>query len=135
MCSEMARFTKLVQPVRPQQEEPHRHRPIDLVYLARHTSGDSGLERDVLRIFDQVSRTYFSRIENSTNVDDLCHNLSSLKGAANGIGAWGIAELATAMETELSNGAPVDPERIEDLDWAVHEASEFIERMLALERS
>ena len=125
----MVLTAQLVQPV-PHTEEAHRHRPIDLVYLARHTSGDTRLERDVLRMFGQVSRTFFSRIETSTNIGDLCRNLHSLRGAATSVGAWSIADLAKTMEDELANGAAVDPERIEDLDWAIHEASDFVARIL-----
>lgn len=127
MRSDMVRFTQLAQPV--QSDEP-RSRPIDLVYLAKNTAGNVELERDVLHMFDQVSRTYFSRIEATSNVGELCRTLGSLKGVATSIGAWGIAELAKEMEEELASGAAIDPERIEDLDWAVHEASEFIVRVL-----
>jgi HPt (histidine-containing phosphotransfer) domain-containing protein len=124
----MARMTPLQTPA--MQPEPHRHRPIDLVYLARHTSGDSGLERDVLRMFDQVSRTYCSRIQASCDIDEMKSTLSALKGAAGAIGAWGILELATSLEEVVKSQGKIEAEHIGDLDMAVHEASEFIGRML-----
>jgi HPt (histidine-containing phosphotransfer) domain-containing protein len=106
--------------------EPEIRRPIDMDHLSRQTLGDPGLELEVLRMFDAMSHTYYARLENSTNVEDLLRNLHTLKGAAAGIGAFGLAELARVAETELRDGAPVNPERIDDLGVAVEEVSTFI---------
>jgi hypothetical protein len=106
-----------------------RHRPIDLVHLAKQSMGDWALECEVLRLFDQMARTYFARVERSGTIEELIYHLQSLKGAAAGVGAWGIAELSLQVETELA-GEAVDPERIEDLHIAVEEASAFIEEIL-----
>jgi len=103
-------------------------RPIDLDYLSRQTMGDSGLELEVLRLFDEMSQTYYRRLETSTTVTDLLTNLHTLKGAAAGIGAFGLADLARVAETELRSGAAVNPERIDDLGIAVAEVSAFISR-------
>jgi HPt (histidine-containing phosphotransfer) domain-containing protein len=100
--------------------------PIDLDFLRRQTLGDSGLEQEVLRLFDEMSQAYFERIETSTNVADLLASLHTLKGAAAGVGARALAELARVAETELREGAQVNPERIEDLHMAVQEVSAFI---------
>ena len=100
--------------------------PIDLDFLARQTLGDEGLEQEVLRLFDQMSHAYFERLETSTSVSDLLRNLHTLRGAAAGVGAFALAELARVAETELREGSPVNPERIEDLDMAVQEVSAFI---------
>jgi HPt (histidine-containing phosphotransfer) domain-containing protein len=100
--------------------------PIDMGHLSRQTLGDPGLEEEVLRLFDQMARVYYDRLETSTNAADLLRNLHTLKGAASGIGAFGLAELARAAETELRDGAPVNPERIDDLNVAVQEVSAFI---------
>jgi HPt (histidine-containing phosphotransfer) domain-containing protein len=100
--------------------------PIDLDFLGRQTLGDSGLEQEVLRLFDEMSQAYFERIETSTNVAELLTSLHTLKGAAAGVGAKALAELARVAEVELREGAPVNPERIEDLHMAVQEVSAFI---------
>jgi HPt (histidine-containing phosphotransfer) domain-containing protein len=100
--------------------------PIDMGHLGRQTLGDPGLEEEVLRLFDQMARVYYDRLETSTNTADLLRNLHTLKGAASGIGAFGLAELARVAETELRDGAPVNPERIDDLNVAVQEVSAFI---------
>lgn len=124
----MARFNQLVQPGI--SSPPQRGRPIDLVHLARQTMGDSGLEYEVLRMFDHICGTYFARLKLAGNAVDLCKNLASLKGAANGVGAWTIADLATNIEGQIKSGAPMNPEWIDDLGMAVHETSAFIADML-----
>lgn len=100
--------------------------PIDLDFLGRQTLGDPGLEQEVLRLFDEMSHAYFERVETSTTVPDLLRNLHTLRGAAAGVGAFGLAELARVAETELRDGVPVNPERIDDLSMAVQEVSAFI---------
>jgi HPt (histidine-containing phosphotransfer) domain-containing protein len=104
--------------------------PIDLEHLSRQTLGDEGLEQEVLRLFDEMSHTYYARLETSTTVAELLRNLHTLKGAAAGIGAFGLAELARVAEAELKQGSPVNPERIDDLNVAVEEVSAFIAQRL-----
>jgi HPt (histidine-containing phosphotransfer) domain-containing protein len=106
--------------------EPETRRPIDMDHLSRQTLGDRGLQQEVLRLFDEMSHVYFERLEVSTTVDELLRNLHTIKGAAAGIGAFGLAELARVAEAELRAGAPVNPERIDDLAIAVQEVSAFI---------
>jgi HPt (histidine-containing phosphotransfer) domain-containing protein len=113
--------------------EGKNRRPIDLEHLSRQTMGDSGLELEVLRLFDEMSHVYYSRLERSTTVPDLLTNLHTLKGAAAGIGAFGLAELARVTEKELREGAMVNPERIDDLNVAVQEVSAFIQARLKAE--
>ena len=107
-----------------------RRGPLDMIHLAKQTLGDKGLEEEVLRLFDDASRTYFARIETSTNVEELVGHLHTLSAAAAGVGARAIAELARTTEEELREGKPVDPERFEDLHMAVVECSQWIERVL-----
>ena len=104
--------------------------PIDMAHLSRQTLGDHNLELEVLRLFDEMSHVYYGRLETSTTVQDLLVNLHTLKGAAAGIGAFGLAELARIAEAELRDGAPVNPERIDDLHVAVEELSAFIAQRL-----
>jgi HPt (histidine-containing phosphotransfer) domain-containing protein len=110
---------------------PKVRRPIDMEHLSRQTLGDPGLEQEVLRLFDEMSHVYYERLEVSTTVDDLLRNLHTLKGAAAGVGAFGLAELARVAEAELRDGGPVNPERIDDLAVAVQEVSAFISDQLS----
>src|SRR5690606_13849737 len=118
------------QPKRAAHGAGGQHRPIDMVHLARQTLGDPGLEQEVLRLFDDTTRAYFRRLENSTSVEELMRHLHTLKGAAAGVGARAIADLAATAEAELRDGKPVNPERIDDLGMAVAECSAFIEELL-----
>src|SRR5690348_2711311 len=93
--------------------KPEIRGPIDLEFLGRQTLNDQGLEQEVLRLFDEISHTYFERLEKSTTVSDLMRNLHTLRGAAAGVGAFALAELARVAETELREGGPVNPERID----------------------
>jgi HPt (histidine-containing phosphotransfer) domain-containing protein len=106
--------------------KPQIRRPIDMEHLSRQTMGDPGLEQEVLRLFDEMSHVYYGRLEVSTTVEDLLRNLHTLKGAAAGVGAFALAELARVTEAELRAGGPVNPERIDDLALAVQEVSAFI---------
>ena len=108
-------------------------RPIDLVHLAKQCLGDEHLEYEILRLFDTTVKTYFSRLEMAASYDDLALNLHSIKGAAGGVGAWAIADLAKAAELEMQAGRPLTSERIADLGIAVEEVRAFISRMLSNE--
>ncbi len=108
-------------------------RPVDLVHLAKQCLGDEGLEFEILRLFDTTLATYLDRLKLATTFDELALNLHSIKGAASGVGAWSIAELARAMEAELRDARPITPERIADMEMAVEEVRIFVARMLANE--
>ncbi|UYO00707.1 MAG: Hpt domain-containing protein [Devosia sp.] len=106
-------------------------RPVDLVHLAKQCLGDENLELEVLRLFDQTLFTYFGRLRLALSFDDLAINVHSIKGAASGVGAWTISEIARAMEDDLRAGRPLRSEAIDDLGLAVEEVRDFIARMLA----
>jgi HPt (histidine-containing phosphotransfer) domain-containing protein len=106
-------------------EAVHGHGPIDMEHLGRQALGDPGLQQEILRLYDQMSKIYFARIEQSTNGDDLARNLHTLKSAASGIGAWTVHDLTRIAEEELRQGK-VDPERIDDIELAVNACSAFI---------
>ena len=108
-------------------------RPVDLVHLAKQCLGDENLELEILRLFDTTLVTYFGRLKLATSFDDIAINLHSIKGASGGVGAWGIADLAQALEKDLQAGRPLTPERIDDMGMAIEEVRDFIARMLANE--
>ena len=88
---------------------------------------------EVLRLFDTTIRDYYARLQLAANFDDLALVLHSIKGAAGGIGAWAIADLAKAMEHEIRSGRPLTQERIDDLGLVVEDVRNFIGRMVASE--
>lgn len=108
-------------------------RPVDLVHLAKQCLGDEGLELEVLRLFDTTIRDYYGRLQNAASFDDLTLVLHSIKGAAGGVGAWAVADLAKAMENEIRSGRPLTQERIADLGLVVGDVRDFIGRMVTNE--
>jgi HPt (histidine-containing phosphotransfer) domain-containing protein len=105
--------------------------PIDMQHLSRQTLGDSGLQAEVLRLFADAMRVYYGRLERSTTRNDLMVNFHALRGAAAGVGAFGLSKLAQVAEDELRQGAPVDPERVHDVGLAVGELQAFIVPLMA----
>lgn len=118
---------------RPAQEASKRPvaRPIDMMHLTKQALGDVGLEGEILRNFDEVLAAHFDRLERSGSVPDLLHNLHIIRGASVGVGAWSLAEHAHVMETELNEGEAVNPERVEDIHFAVEEVRTFVARRIA----
>lgn len=108
-------------------------RPVDLVHLAKQCLGDEGLELEVLRLFDTTIKDYYGRLQMAASFDDLTLVLHSIKGAAGGVGAWAVADLAKAMEHEIRNGRPLTQERIADLGLVVGDVRDFIARMVTNE--
>jgi len=70
---------------------------VDLAHLARMTLGEKGLEREVLELFERQADMLLARmaVEEPRMVGALAHTLA---GSASGIGAWRVAEAATALE-------------------------------------
>ena len=56
--------------------------------------------------------------------------LHTIKGAAAGIGAFGLAQLARTAEEDVRSGSGLSPERVADLGMAVQEVSGFVAQML-----
>src|SRR5215468_7922006 len=70
---------------------------VDLAHLARMTFGEKGLEREVLELFEHQANMLLAHMaaEEPRMVGALAHTLA---GSASGIGAWRVAEAATALE-------------------------------------
>ena len=76
---------------------------IDLVHLARQTDGDEALEAELLAMFDAQAAKLAARLAlpevGAQAKADIAHRL---KGSALAIGAWRVAEAATAAETHFA---------------------------------
>lgn len=73
------------------------HRPIDLVHLARQTSGDKALELEVLHTFARQARCYLNDLS-SGNAETIAQTAHKLKGAALAIGAFDVSSAAEKVE-------------------------------------
>jgi len=129
-------MTVKLQPV-PKAKPKYRPalRPIDMMHLAKQALGDPGLEIEILRMFDQRLAAAFSRLEASGTVAELLEHLATIRKACVGVGAWSLAEHAHVMETELRDGEPVNPERVDDIHMAVEEVRAFIAEQLQLDEA
>lgn len=112
-----------------------RTRPIDMEHLANQCLGDENLGLEVLRMFDGTIAGYFGRLRLATAFDELAAHLHTIKGAAAGVGARGVADLARALEDDLRAGRPLKPERIDDLGMAIEEVRSFIAGLVAADEA
>ncbi|MBB1247552.1 MULTISPECIES: Hpt domain-containing protein [unclassified Rhizobium] len=99
---------------------PSRARPIDLVHLARQTSGDKNLELEVLNIFARQARNCMAELSSSAN-DNRSAIAHRLKGAALAIGAFSVSTVAEKVEHDADDAAALAM-----LGAAVIEAENFI---------
>ena len=112
------------------QPDGMRSRPIDLVYLSRQTLGDPGLETEILSLFSEMAAAYLKKVTDSGDPAEIAIGLHSLKGAAAGIGASGLATEAKAAEAEMKDTGTIGAERLSDLAIAVEEVRAFIASIL-----
>ncbi|HEY6254227.1 MAG TPA: Hpt domain-containing protein [Xanthobacteraceae bacterium] len=70
---------------------------IDLAHLARMTLGEASLEAEVLMLFDRQAAILLAHMQDATPPAAAAF-AHTLKGSARGIGAWGVAAAAEAVE-------------------------------------
>lgn len=126
----MARNTAAAKPEAAPQVRSRTMRPIDLVHLAKQCLGDEGLELEILRLFDTTIATYYARLRAATTPEQIAMNLHAIKGAASGVGAWTIADMAAALEADIRGGQAMVAERVDDLGLAVEDVRGYIARLL-----
>jgi HPt (histidine-containing phosphotransfer) domain-containing protein len=73
-------------------------KPVDLVHLSNLTMGDRELEREVLGMFLAHSDIYVTTWKAARSDQARKQAAHALKGAARGIGAWQLAEIAEKAE-------------------------------------
>jgi HPt (histidine-containing phosphotransfer) domain-containing protein len=101
--------------------------PVDLDHLARMTSGERGLEREVLQLFlTQTSRLVAALDSLPAEAATLSH---TLKGSARAIGAFRVADSAAALEEAVLLGRDSSAE-LAAVHAAVAEAQAAIEALL-----
>jgi HPt (histidine-containing phosphotransfer) domain-containing protein len=108
--------------------------PIDLAHLARYTGGEKALNAEILKLFDGQVTDMVGQLNAVLQIRDakrwreITH---TIKGAARGVGAFGMGEAAAAAE-------PIDPANEAKaraaIDTLQHEADSvrgFIQKYLA----
>ena len=113
------------------RHEPGEDRPVDLVHLARYTTGNRSLEREILRLFRCQSELYVERLRDADGPAAWQDAVHTLKGSARGIGAWKVAEYAEKAETLAREHRGDDAAAAVDAIAAqVAEANRFIRYIL-----
>lgn len=77
---------------------------LDLAHLVRMTLGDASLEAEVLRLFERQATVLLAHMQDATPAAAAAF-AHTLKGSARGIGAWGVAAAAAAVETNAERGS------------------------------
>lgn len=95
-------------------------RPVDLVHLGRQTMGDRALEQEVLDMFMHHALQVRDQIVEAT-VNERLSLAHGLKGSARGIGAFAIADWASAIERQ-----PQDQHLLQRLADLIDEVRDFI---------
>lgn len=85
---------------------PSNKRPIDLVHLARQTSGDKLLELEVLQAFARQARSSMNELASGDagRIREIAHRL---KGAALAVGAFCVSEAAEKIESGETGAAEI----------------------------
>ncbi len=108
-------------------------RPIDLDHLNRYTGGDRGLNAEILKLFEDQCATTLAQLEDLAKENGAgtkaWHLLThTLKGAARGVGAFGLADIAAEAEKTADRAAAIEIlHRLKGTSSAVHV---FVEELL-----
>jgi HPt (histidine-containing phosphotransfer) domain-containing protein len=102
---------------------------IDQTHLKRMTYGDSGLEQELLQLFDRQAEILIARMRMSdpAAVATLAH---TLKGSASGIGAGAVAQAAQAAEAAAACSPAELGTALDELTRVVGEARTLIAALL-----
>jgi HPt (histidine-containing phosphotransfer) domain-containing protein len=101
--------------------------PIDIAHLQRMTLGDANLEREVLAMFSSQAAGLVRALSTlPTNAGTLVH---TLKGSARAIGAFAVADAASALEVLIRGGGD-RTSAMAELDDAVTQARAAIDEIL-----
>lgn len=103
-------------------EHARKALPINLAHLDRQTMGDRALEQEILGLFSQQTGLVQLQMT-AASLDERMKLAHGLKGAAMAIGAFPVAECATAI---MDN--PADAENLKRLAKNIDDVRAFIAR-------
>jgi HPt (histidine-containing phosphotransfer) domain-containing protein len=88
-------------------------RPIDMDHLNRYTGGNRGLNEEILKLFEDQCVLMLDRLEalakeNGAGTKSWHELTHTLKGAARGVGAFELGDLAAEAEKTPSGNAAID---------------------------
>jgi HPt (histidine-containing phosphotransfer) domain-containing protein len=106
---------------------------IDLVHLSRQTLGDTGLETELLRLFEGQAGAFAVRLRAPAAPQDIKQRIvlaHTLKGSSRAIGAFALADAAEAYEDALRLDAPSGEPSLRRLVAALERAQSKISQLL-----
>lgn len=103
---------------------------IDLVFLGRQTMGKKSLEIEILKLFKSQIEIHLAQLATLEDGAQLRVRLHTIKGAAHGVGAIEVGQLAAKAEKELMTNGAVQPGAIDRLRQALQETANFITDLL-----
>lgn len=104
--------------------------PIDLQHLARYTLGHGDLGREVLALFREQAPLYVGRLRRAGSLPQWKEAAHSLKGSAQAIGAFRVAEAAQRAEDLAEIGEDKARVALEEIQVSVAEATAYIGSLL-----
>ena len=96
----------LKQDVHRAKQRDGTNKPIDLVHLSTQTLGDQALANEVLGIFAGQAKIYLNLLKAPKDEMTQKQTAHSLNGAARGIGAIRLSQLAQAVELGNADNVP-----------------------------
>jgi len=112
--------------LRPSERHGLAAEPVDLAHLARYTLGDRALESEILQLFCAQSLIYLEHLHAAKSDQAWREAAHSLKGSAQAVGAWRVAEAALAAEIGKGTDAGARTQVLAALEASVAEANGFI---------
>jgi HPt (histidine-containing phosphotransfer) domain-containing protein len=115
---------------------PNPDDPIDRAYLARFTSGNAALEREVLALFAAQVPVYLEQLQAARTRKAWRDAAHTIKGSASAVGARRLArfaEMAEKIDVEAPEAVQEGhrDQAVAALIGAGEEACRYIERLLA----
>ena len=107
---------------------------VDLAHLARYTGGDAALNAEILRLFDGQASDLVVQLKSILEARDAKSwkmAIHTLKGAARGIGAFGLGDAAAAAEPIDPADTNVASAALETLEAKTCQVHDFIQAYLA----
>ena len=95
---------------------------IDISHLEKYVFGDRALLDEILTIFVDQTAMLVSKLSAAISLDDWRLTAHTLKGAARGVGAWTLGDLAEEAE-KLGGAAPAEKAEIIDKIVAASQAA------------
>jgi HPt (histidine-containing phosphotransfer) domain-containing protein len=107
---------------------------VDMDHLARYTGGDAALNAEILRLFDNQASELVGKLRDIIEARDTKSwklATHTLKGAARGIGAFGLGDAAAAAEPIDPNDAKTAAAALQSLESNTEQVRVFIKSYLA----